>query len=121
MSDRKMTMVFSMKHESSFMAFVSGTLTLHREPHRIVIFGFVVTIFYVRPKDGGGFVHKSAPIEKSNQILQDYIFPDRSRRAEHFLSQNLVSKTLPSGVLLTSICEIIVHAATVLHRLDLNA
>ena len=54
-------------------------------------------------KDGGGFVDKSAPIEKSNQILQDYIFPDRSRRAEHFLSQNLVSKTLPSGVLLTTI------------------
>ena len=55
----------------------------------------------VLEKGRGRVCPQIGPNRKSAQNLDYYISPDRSRRAEHFLSQNLVSRTLPGKVLST--------------------
>ena len=71
-------------------------------------------------KGRGRVCPQIGPNRKSTQNLDYSIWPDRSRRAEHFLSQNLISGTLHKKVLSSSLCEIVAHAVTILYRLDLN-
>ena len=52
------------------------------------------------------------PNRKSTQTVDDYICPSRSRRAEHFLSRNLVSRN-PSG----DPCDFLSSSVTDLKRI----
>ena len=84
-------------------------------------FSHGTTAFSNFPLRGGGRVcTQIGPNRKCSQKPYYLTCSDRSRRAEHFLPRNLVSKTLPDKVLSSYICDIVVRDSTISHSLYLN-
>ena len=71
-------------------------------------------------KGGGKVGTQIGPNRKCSQNLDFQTCSDRSRRAEHFLSRNLVSTTLLDKAPPSSICHIVVHDGAISYSLYLN-